>query len=118
MENIPNRKSKIIATIGPATSSAEAIEGLISAGANVLRLNLSHGTREVHGAVIAAIRHVSEKLKNPVAILLDLQGPKIRVGRLNNPSIELKTGQDITISARDPDGTPSMISTTYKDLYM
>lgn len=117
MPAIPERKTKIIATIGPASGSAEVIEGIIKAGANVLRLNLSHGTREGHAEVISAIREVSDRLERPVAILLDLQGPKIRVGRLKRPSIELKAGQAINISAAVPDGDENTISTTYKDLY-
>lgn len=117
MPDVPGRKTKIIATVGPASASKEVIEGLVRAGANVLRLNFSHGTREGHGKVITTIREVSEALGQPVAILLDLQGPKIRVGRLKAPSIELRAGQEITISARDADGDEDMISTTYHDLY-
>jgi len=114
---IPERKTKIIATVGPASASPEVIEGLMSAGANVLRLNLSHGTREGHELVITTIRKVSGKLGLPVAILLDLQGPKIRVGRLKTPSIELVPGQVISISATDLDGDDKAISTTYAGLY-
>lgn len=114
---IPERKTRIIATIGPSSSSPEVIEKLMLAGADVLRLNLSHGTREVHGKVISSIRAASRKLDLPIAILLDLQGPKIRVGRLRKPSIELVPGQEISISASEPDGDERMISTTYADLY-
>lgn len=114
---IHNRKTKIIATIGPSSSSPEVIEGLLRAGADVLRLNFSHGTRARHGEVISSIRQVSERLNLPTAILLDLQGPKIRVGRLRKPSVELKQGQRISIVPCDPDGDESMISTTYGDLY-
>src|SRR3990170_7149078 len=117
MPAIPRRKTKIIATVGPASASVEVIEGLINAGANVLRLNLSHGTREGHAGVISTIRQVSLKLDVPVAILLDLQGPKIRVGRLKAPSIELIAGQVISIAAQSPDGDENTISTTYSDLY-
>lgn len=114
---LENRKTKIIATIGPSSSSPEVIEGIMLAGANVLRLNLSHGTRAEHGRVISLIRETSDRLKFPVAILLDLQGPKIRVGRLKKESVELIAGQLITISAEEADGDESIISTTYKDLY-
>ena len=117
MPSIPQRKTKIIATIGPASASVEVIEGLINAGANVLRLNLSHGTREGHAHVISNIRQASSKLGAPVAILLDLQGPKIRVGRLKTPFVELKAGQEILIAADGRDGDESRISTTYADLY-
>lgn len=117
MPSIPQRKTKIIATVGPASASFEVIEGLIRAGANVLRLNLSHGEREGHAKVISNIRRASEALGAPVAILLDLQGPKIRVGRLSSPSIELKAGQEILITAKETDGDSRAISTTYADLY-
>ena len=117
MPAIPQRKTKIIATIGPASASVEVIEGLINAGANVLRLNLSHGTREGHAEVISNIRRASGKLGAPVAILLDLQGPKIRVGRLKTAFVELKAGQEILIAADGLDGDEKRISTTYADLY-
>jgi len=113
----PKRKTKIIATIGPSSSLPATIEGLMLAGAGVMRLNFSHGSRREHGEVISSVRQVSEKLNLPAAILLDLQGPKIRVGRLRKPSVELKAGQHIAIVPRDPDGDESMISTTYGDLY-
>lgn len=108
------RKTKIIATVGPASYSEDAIEGLIRAGANVLRLNLSHGELDVHGEVVERIRAVSKKMNAPVGILMDLQGPKIRVGELVNGSIELTPGQRISISAGSKD--PAVITTTYKDL--
>lgn len=109
------RKTKIIATVGPESYSEDAIEGLIRAGANVLRLNLSHGELDVHGEVVERIRAVSKKLNAPVGILMDLQGPKIRVGDLVSGSIELKPGQKISISA-EPTKDPAFITTTYKDL--
>ena len=110
----PVRKTKIIATVGPASYSGDEIEGLIRAGANVLRLNLSHGGLDTHAEVVKTIRAVSRKLNTPAAILLNLQGPKIRVGDLSNGPIELKPGQRISISAEPQD--PTVITTTYKDL--
>ena len=77
------RRAKIVATIGPASESEEALESLIKAGINVARLNFSHGTHQEHEAKIARIRSVSKKLGMPVGILQDLQGPKIRVGKLS-----------------------------------
>ena len=79
------RRAKIIATIGPASESEQALESLIKAGMNVARLNFSHGTHQEHEAKVAAIRAVSKKLGLPVGILQDLQGPKIRVGKLAAP---------------------------------
>ncbi|MCX6059477.1 MAG: pyruvate kinase, partial [Chloroflexi bacterium] len=76
------RRAKIVATIGPASDSIQVLESLIKAGMNVARLNFSHGTHEQHQARVAAIRAAAKKLGMPVGILQDLQGPKIRVGKL------------------------------------
>ena len=110
------RRSKIVCTLGPATSSEETIRGLIEAGANVLRVNRSHGTQEEDEAVIAMVRRVSANFDQPVAILVDLQGPKIRLGTFANGSEELVKGQDFTITTRDIEGDSKMVSTTYKGL--
>ena len=75
------RRTKIVATIGPATSQPEVLRSLIEAGATTLRLNFSHGTHEDHHRSIRLIRQVSFELNQPVAILQDLQGPKIRLGK-------------------------------------
>jgi pyruvate kinase len=90
------RKAKIVATIGPASQSAEVLEKLILAGLNVARLNFSHGTHEQHAERIALIRQVSEKLGASIGILQDLQGPKIRVGELPEP-IQLSEGEDVML---------------------
>jgi len=117
MKNLRNnRKTKIIATIGPATRSSKLVEELLLAGVNVVRLNFSHGTYEEHGEFIATVRAVAHRLNLPVAILLDLQGPRIRVGVLRGGAVELKNGGRIAIAAED-DGGPGMVTTTYKDLY-
>lgn len=76
------KRTKIVATLGPATNDYDKIEALIKAGVNGLRLNFSHGTHEERDAQIAWIRQASDKLKKPVAIMQDLQGPKIRLGNL------------------------------------
>ncbi len=96
------RKAKIVATIGPASESKAILEKIIKAGMNVARLNFSHGTHEQHAARVATIRSVSNKLKTSVGILQDLQGPKIRVGKLSNP-IQLTEGEKIYLhAAADP----------------
>lgn len=110
------RKTKIVATIGPASSSPKIIDELLLAGANVFRLNFSHGTQEEHRAVISDIRGAALRLDLPVAILLDLRGPKIRTGLLEKGSIELKQGQMITITTEEIKGNERVISTTYKAL--
>jgi len=92
------RNTKIVATIGPASDSEQALEALIKAGMNVARLNFSHGTHEQHAMRIARIRAVSSKLEMPVGILQDLQGPKIRVGRLEIP-LQLSVGEEVCLYA-------------------
>jgi pyruvate kinase len=110
------RRTKIVATIGPASGSPKIIDELLLAGANVFRLNFSHGTQEEHRAVISDIRGAALRLDLPVAILLDLRGPKIRTGLLEKGSIELKPGQMITITTEEIKGNERLISTTYKEL--
>jgi pyruvate kinase len=105
-----SRKSKIIATIGPASQSEEMLEKLIRAGMNVARMNFSHGTHEQHAECIAGIRSVSEKLGVSVGILQDLQGPKIRVGELAEP-IQLSEGEEVTLYVT---GTTSPVTGTKK----
>jgi pyruvate kinase len=90
-------RTKIVATIGPASSSHEVITNLVKAGMDVARLNFSHGKYEDHAAVISILRAVSEELQTPVTILQDLQGPKIRVGQLQQGETELIPGQEITL---------------------
>jgi len=111
------RRTKIVCTIGPATSSEERLEQLMRAGMNVARLNFSHGTHQVHEQVIERVRAISARLSYPVAILLDLQGPKIRTGALQDGKpITLFDGMQITITTRDVVGNAQLISTTYKPL--
>ncbi len=92
------RRAKIVATIGPASESEQALESLIKAGMNVARLNFSHGTHQQHEAKVATIRAVSKKLGVPVGILQDLQGPKIRVGKLVIP-LQLSVGEQVCLYA-------------------
>ncbi len=111
------RRTKIVCTIGPATSSEEQLEALVRAGMNVARLNFSHGEWEEHGAVIASVRRVSERLGLAVAILQDLQGPKIRVGKLRGGQpLSLVNGAALTITTQNIEGTPGIVSTTYQAL--
>ena len=111
------RRSKIVCTLGPASDSAEMIERLMRAGMDVARLNFSHGTHAEHAHSIARVRAASERLKKPIAILADLQGPKIRTGALaGGEPVMLRTGQRFTITTQDVPGTSSVVSTTYKRL--
>ncbi len=111
------RRSKIICTLGPVSDSAEMIEQLMRAGMDVARLNFSHGTHAEHARSIARIRAASGRLKKPIAILADLQGPKIRTGALvRGRPVMLRAGQRFTITTADVPGTNAVVSTTYKRL--
>jgi pyruvate kinase len=89
-------RTKIVCTLGPATSTDDAIRSLIEAGMNVARVNFSHGTHEQHATTIAMVRRLAEEVGKPIAILGDLQGPRIRVGDLPEP-IRLEVGDDVTL---------------------
>jgi pyruvate kinase len=91
------RKAKIVCTIGPASAEPSILERLINCGMDVARLNFSHGTHDSHRAAIASIRAVSERLFRPVAIVQDLQGPRIRVGDLEGPGVEVMAEQRIRL---------------------
>ncbi len=93
---IPHR-TKIVATIGPASNSPEVIKQLIEAGLNVARLNFSHGSYEDHAHTVSLLRSISEELNTPITILQDLQGPKIRISQLPNGAITLEAGANITL---------------------
>jgi pyruvate kinase len=110
-------RTKIVATIGPASNSREMLEKLVSAGMNVARLNFSHGNYETHAEAIRNIRSIARMLNRPVGILLDLQGPKIRVGKLENGEpVRLKRNADFAITNRAMPGSAQMVSTTYENL--
>lgn len=113
---IADRRTKIVATIGPATRSKEALRSAVRAGMNVARLNFSHGSHQEHREVIRLIREVSEEESAPVTILQDLQGPKIRVGRFKNGSIELKAGETVTITTEAVVGEPGLIPSDFSGL--
>ena len=111
------RRAKIICTIGPACHSEAAMRDLLRLGMDVARLNFSHGSHEDHARNIERLRLAAGKENRTVCILQDLQGPKIRTGRLEGHlPIELKSGTTVIITPRDIAGTPSRISTTFPDL--
>lgn len=111
------RQTKIIATIGPASDSDAMLDDLIAAGADICRLNFSHGTHESHGATFKRIRQAAARAKKEVAILQDLGGPKIRTGALEGGRPVLLTrGEPLTIGIGDFAGTAGRISTTYAAL--
>src|SRR5688572_25011624 len=111
------RRTKIIATLGPATDSEAAINELIAAGVDVFRLNFSHGTRDGHAAAVARIRAAAEQQGRCVAVLQDLAGPKIRTGRLaGGAPIELRESDRLQIIVGDDVGGPGRVSTPFAGL--
>lgn len=110
------RKTKIIATIGPATSSKEILKEIIAKGVNICRINCSHGSYDDHQKVIENIRALNEETGSNVGILVDLQGPKIRVHEVENNGVELVSGNEIVVSINKVLGTSERISINYKDL--
>jgi pyruvate kinase len=110
------RRAKIVATLGPATSSYENLRAIIDAGVNVARMNLSHGSYEVHEEVYANVRRAAADAGQPVAVLVDLQGPKIRLGKFADGPHELAVGDIFTITTEDVPGTKELVGTTFKGL--
>ncbi|CAB4771356.1 MAG: pyruvate kinase [Actinobacteria bacterium] len=110
------RRAKIVCTIGPATASPEKILELVEAGMDVARLNMSHGDQATHAAVIERIRDAAAKTGRSVGILVDLQGPKIRLGTFADGSVLLREGDTFVITTDDVVGTRDIASTTYSGL--
>ena len=110
------RKTKIICTMGPSTEKGDTLKKLIEAGMNVARMNFSHGDFEEHGGRLKSLRQYSKELGLPVAALLDTKGPEIRLGDFEAGKVELKQGQEFTLTARDILGTEKEVSITYKEL--
>ncbi len=110
------RRVKIICTIGPASREPDVLTNLVLAGMNVARLNMSHGTHEYHRGTIERIRQVSEKLRLPIAILADLQGPKLRVGKMQEGGVSLNKGDTLILTTEEIVGQPGRVSIQYKDL--
>ncbi|HLZ17814.1 MAG TPA: pyruvate kinase, partial [Cyclobacteriaceae bacterium] len=115
MERISYNKTKIVATVGPASNSKEMLRALLKEGVDVFRLNFSHGTHEDHLKVIMNVRELNEEMGTNVALLQDLQGPKIRVNDVE-PGIELKQGQELIITTRQLMGNQEIVSTSYESL--
>jgi pyruvate kinase len=112
------RRTKIVATIGPASRDRKVLESLAQAGVDVVRLNFSHGEHHEHLAVIQSVREIADHLGRPIAVLQDLSGPKIRTGRLRDDKpVELRKGERVTITTDESvEGTADRISTTYEPL--
>ncbi|WJY70815.1 Pyruvate kinase [Corynebacterium aurimucosum] len=111
-----DRRTKIVCTLGPAVASKEGILGLVEAGMNVARLNMSHGEHADHEANYRWVREATDETGQAVGVLADLQGPKIRLGRFVNGEEMWKDGEIVRITVDDVEGTHDRVSTTYKNL--
>src|SRR5262245_32537811 len=111
------RRTKIVATIGPASRDPRVLERLIQAGVDVVRLNFSHGSHADHLAVIKSVREIASRTDRRVALLQDLSGPKIRTGKVRGGAIELPDGARVVVTTDETiEGTPERISTSYDPL--
>src|SRR6201996_8816198 len=110
------RRAKIVCTLGPSTDSPERSRALVEAGMDVARLNFSHGEHADHGKRFAEVRRAADAAGRNVAVLADLQGPKIRLGRFADGPVEWATGDRVRITVEDVAGTHDRVSTTYKEL--
>lgn len=111
------RRAKILATLGPASDTPEIIESMLNAGLNAVRINMSHGTQAEHQETIKLVRAVAKDLDKPLAILVDLSGPKIRTGKLKDgTAVFLGTGARFVITSRETEGTADEVSTNFKEL--
>lgn len=111
------KRTKIVCTIGPASASMEVLRQLVASGMNVARLNFSHGSYDDHAELIRKIRSVSEELGTPIAILQDLQGPKIRVGDLPEGGVQLANGARVVFTTADADIAALKLPVTYEKLH-
>jgi pyruvate kinase len=111
-----NRRTRIICTLGPATDTPATLQQLIRAGMDIARLNLSHGTLEGHAQYIETVRKLSQRLGRGVAILIDLPGPKYRIGKLKNGQVTLKKGSPVQVVSGEIEGDASVLPVTLPDL--
>ena len=110
------RRAKIVATLGPATASAEAVLELVEAGMDVARLNLSHGDYADHADAYKWVRQASDDSGRSVAILVDLQGSKIRLGRFASGPVDLVVGNEFIVTTEECPGDATMVSTSFTGL--
>lgn len=113
---LPNFKTKIVATLGPASDNERTLAAIARSGLSVVRLNMSHGSLESHADNISLIRRVSKILDRPLSILMDLPGPKIRLGKLAQEPISLKRGEEIIFTTRQDEGSERILPVDFKKL--
>ena len=109
-----SKSTKIVATLGPATSSEEVLQQLILEGVNVARINFSHGSHEVHGTTIDTVRRIDGELGTYTAVLADLQGPKLRVGDIEGGEMMLEAGETLTVKVGTGMGRDGVVYTDYE----
>ena len=112
----PDKKVKILATLGPAIKSRDDIRALVEAGANLFRLNFSHGEYSDHAQRFAWVREVESELNYPIGILMDLQGPKLRVGRFAEGAVQLEKGQTFTLDLNDAPGDAQRVTLPHPEI--
>ncbi len=115
MENM--RRTKIVCTLGPSTDKEEVLRELMKEGMDVARMNFSHGTHEEQKARLDMVKRLREELKLPIAALLDTKGPEIRIGDVEGGKLELKKGQEFTLTTKEVLGTSERVAITYKELF-
>jgi pyruvate kinase len=113
---LKRRRTKIVATLGPASNTPQMLERLLAAGVDVFRLNFSHGTQQQHAETYEKVRVAAKKLGRHVAVLADLCGPKIRCGLFDGDGIDLETGKEVVVTTRECIGKPGLIPSQYKSL--
>src|SRR5215813_5715502 len=113
---LPKNKTKIVATIGPASDTPDMLQGLIRAGLNVARLNFSHGDLAGHAEHIQRIRSAAQTVGRRVAIMADLPGPKMRIGKIEPEPIQLHPGESFILTTDEIAGTSERVSVSFKDL--
>ena len=112
-----HRRAKIVATVGPASASPETLKTLFLAGVDTFRLNFSHGTHEDHAKVHAAIRALEKEVDRPIAILMDLQGPKLRVGTVKDGKIQVAAGEPVRFVREGGEGDAMSIPLKHPEIY-
>jgi len=112
----PDRRTKIVCTLGPTSNTPDVIGRLLHAGMNVARINMSHGTQDEHAAVVAAVRAEAEKRGLYVPVLMDLTGPKMRIGKFPDGQITLSVGESFTLTSRDVAASERIVSINYPPL--
>src|ERR1700752_4707660 len=111
------RRTKIVATLGPSSSERSIIAALFAAGADVFRINMSHTSHERMRELVTTIRSVEAENNRPIGILVDLQGPKLRLGAFKNDSVEIDSGQDFVFDSNPPPGDATRVEPPHAEIF-